>query len=190
MYSDAIIIDENDCIVNDSFWHSAKINPRRNKINNLLLSNVVTGCTMAINRELLELATPFPLGIKMFDWWLALVASVFGEMAFVEVPLLKYRVHQNNSVGIKNKSFYTFINKIFKGSFDPDLFRKNMNELIIQAKQFYNTYFHVLDNKTKEILIDFTTIYSYSFVKKRMILQKNSLWTNKIIDNAELLLRI
>jgi len=190
VYSDAIIIDKNDNIVNDSFWHCAKINPQRNKINNLLLRNIVTGCTMGLNRELLEMATPFPIGIKMFDWWLALVASVFGEMSYIEVPLLKYRLHQNNTVGIKNKSIYTFIRKLFKGSFDPNLFHKNINELINQAKQFYNKYFHVLDNKTKEMLIDFINIYSYSFIKKRVILQKYSLWTNRLLDNTELIIRI
>ena len=37
----------------------------------------------------------------MHDWWLALVASAFGKISYIESALVLYRQHDNNAVGAK-----------------------------------------------------------------------------------------
>lgn len=67
----------------------------------LLVQNFVTGCTMLANRKLLEAALPVPRSALMHDWWLALCAAVFGEIGYVDAPLVAYRQHGSNQIGAK-----------------------------------------------------------------------------------------
>lgn len=62
-----------------------------------LLRNSYLGCCMALRREMLQLALPFPARAPMHDWWLGLVAESFGRTAFLPQPLLLYRRHGSNA---------------------------------------------------------------------------------------------
>ncbi len=70
----------------------------------LLVQNFMTGCTMLVNRRLLDIALPIPKEALMHDWWLALCAAVFGHIGFIDKPLVKYRQHGGNEVGAKHIS--------------------------------------------------------------------------------------
>lgn len=83
-----------------SFWKYRQMNPRAGaRLHRLLAQNVVTGCTVMINRSLAALATPIPPTAAMHDWWLAQVATLFGQILHLNEVTLLYRQHQNNSVG-------------------------------------------------------------------------------------------
>lgn len=83
----------------DSFIRYQGLDARRSGFGQLLISNLVTGCTMFINEVLAERAVPVPPGAVMHDWWLGLVAAAFGEIAFLPEPLVEYRQHENNALG-------------------------------------------------------------------------------------------
>jgi len=74
----------------------------------LLIQNFVTGCTVLVNRKLLEIALPVPSEALMHDWWLGLCAAAFGQVRFIDKPLVRYRQHANNVVGAK--SVFQFLN--------------------------------------------------------------------------------
>lgn len=65
----------------------------------LLRRNVVTGATIAVRRELLELALPVPSGY-WHDEWLGLVAAALGKIGWIEEPLMQYRLHGENAAGL------------------------------------------------------------------------------------------
>jgi glycosyltransferase involved in cell wall biosynthesis len=65
----------------------------------LLVQNFVTGCAMAVNRALLDLALPIPDGCIMHDWWLALCAAARGRIGFIPDALIRYRQHGRNQLG-------------------------------------------------------------------------------------------
>lgn len=69
----------------------------------LLRRNVVTGATVLVTRDLIERSTPFPTA-WVHDEWLAMVASVRGGIALVERPLLDYRQHASNQIGVSRLS--------------------------------------------------------------------------------------
>lgn len=75
------------------------LDPRRTAPADLVLTNVVTGCTALINRVLLQKALPIPVEALMHDWWLALVASALGQIGLVERPGVLYRQHGGNVLG-------------------------------------------------------------------------------------------
>ncbi|MDQ2698432.1 MAG: glycosyltransferase family 2 protein [Actinomycetota bacterium] len=65
----------------------------------LLKRNVVTGATMMVTRALVERASPFPAS-WVHDEWLAVVASVGGGLALVAEPVIDYRQHGGNQIGV------------------------------------------------------------------------------------------
>jgi rhamnosyltransferase len=62
--------------------------------------NIYPGCTLAFNRLMLELAVPVPEQVIIHDWWVVLLASIFGRLVEIEQPLMTYRIHSKNVIGV------------------------------------------------------------------------------------------
>ncbi len=99
VHTDLVVVDERLKVLGPSYFHYVGSNPARNSLAALLLGNVVTGCTIVVNRALFELARPVPQGASMFDHWLALVAAGLGRIAFLNQPTILYRQHGANLIG-------------------------------------------------------------------------------------------
>lgn len=70
----------------------------RNQLKLLLGDAPYFGCAMAIRRDFLPVALPFPDGLaESHDLWLATVANAAGELVHVEQPTLRRRVHGENA---------------------------------------------------------------------------------------------
>jgi len=65
----------------------------------LIRRNLVTGATVMVRRELLEAALPFPPD-WVHDEWLAIVAAALGRVAIDPEPLIDYRQHGANAIGV------------------------------------------------------------------------------------------
>lgn len=99
----------------------------------LLAQNFVTGCTVMINRPLLEVAVPIPEEALMHDWWLALCAAGLGHIAYVDKPLVKYRQHGKNEVGARR--LLDYINPLRTNWFRHwSAGRENLQRSMAQAK--------------------------------------------------------
>ncbi len=104
VHSDLCVADNNLSPINVSMFDYQMINKSPN-LAELLVSNSVTGCVMACNKKLID-------GIKlsqisnsiMHDWYIALYASSFGVISFVDKALILYRQHGGNQVGAKSFS--------------------------------------------------------------------------------------
>ncbi len=68
----------------------------------LMVQNFVTGCTVMVNRQLLDFAYPIPKTALMHDWWLALCAATVGQLLYMPEALTLYRQHEQNTVGAKS----------------------------------------------------------------------------------------
>lgn len=118
-FSDAQIIDENGNKRADSI---TEVRPRHilyegcGLSQRLVIQNFVLGCTMLIKRNIAQKAIPF-IDVMVHDHYLALMASLDGELALSRKPLISYRIHSDNQTntlaGIKTKEDY-YNNKIKK----------------------------------------------------------------------------
>lgn len=63
----------------------------------VLGQNGVMGNTVLVNRALATLALPFPSGLHVHDWWLAVIAELHGRRRLVERPTVAYRLHAGNA---------------------------------------------------------------------------------------------
>jgi hypothetical protein len=52
-----------------------------------------------MNRHLLELALPFP-ATWVHDEWIAAIAAAMGTLTLVDQPLIEYRIHGGNQIGV------------------------------------------------------------------------------------------
>lgn len=69
----------------------------------LLRRNVVTGATAAVRREAVRRASPFPPH-WVHDEWLAMSCAMSGTIDCLEEPLIDYRQHGGNQIGIRKRS--------------------------------------------------------------------------------------
>jgi len=103
VHHDLTVVNQSMEPIADSFVDMMQLQPSDEQNPQRLISrNEVTGCAMACNRALLEIALPISHLAVMHDWWLALSAAYFGRLEFVPRPLVKYRQHGRNAIGAKS----------------------------------------------------------------------------------------
>jgi len=107
--SDADIIDENGNVLQESF---CKLNGSKSGLFKNIVKNSYLGCTMAFNKKILEKSLPFPSDLPMHDWWIGLIAEMYGKIYFTNDKLISYRRHGNNASPTGEKSKYSLRQKI------------------------------------------------------------------------------
>lgn len=83
----------------------------------LLRRNLVTGATMAVRRELLDVALPIPQG-WLHDEWLAIIGSALAPTAYLEDALIDYRQHGANVIGVSRAGWRARVSKMFEPRHD------------------------------------------------------------------------
>lgn len=102
IHSDLNVVDERLSTINTSFFKMQKINHESDDpLGVLLVQNFVTGCTMLLNRPLLNFCLPVSKKAIMHDWWIAIIAATVGNIEFIHGDFIKYRQHENNTLGAK-----------------------------------------------------------------------------------------
>jgi len=111
VHHDLAVVNETLKPLSRSFVRLMRMNPGDQRNPQRLISrNEITGCAMACNRALLELALPISDQAVMHDWWLGLHAAFFGRLAYMPKRLVKYRQHGKNMIGAK--SFWHGLNPL------------------------------------------------------------------------------
>lgn len=104
LHTDLAVVDEHRQPIAASLMRYKRLSHvEHDPLRMLLIQNSVTGCTMACNRALLELATPIPATAIMHDWWFALCAATFGEILYLDAPTIDYRQHGRNQIGARRR---------------------------------------------------------------------------------------
>lgn len=90
-------IDENDNVVS-TIHYNGTFRPK----NYFLRVGKHYGCAMAFRRKVLDYALPFPKHLLLHDYWIGILAETLGSFVLLEMPLLRYRVHLENTSGNHN----------------------------------------------------------------------------------------
>lgn len=174
VHTDAKVVDENLDVINSSLFKMQNLNPKADKLNNLLVQNIVTGCTMMVNKALIDMLKPIPQYDVMHDWWFALIACCFGKIEFLPKKTILYRQHGDNQVGAKN--FRSLGYKIYR-FFDKERTKKVLNDTYKQAEEFLSIYGPLLNVNQKKIIKAYVkiptlnkfqrigTLFKYNFFK-------------------------
>ena len=152
VHSDLTVVSADNEEISSSYMSYQGLNAKRNTLGPLLLSNTVTGCTALLNEALVRQCIPVSPEAIMHDWWLALVASAFGRISYIESALVLYRQHGTNAVGAKEyiKTKLTparVIRRVFNRKRNPMLY-----DVSKQALAFRQVYGEQLGFKQKCLL--------------------------------------
>lgn len=174
------VVDENLDIINDSFWKYENLNPEKNSINNIIVQNNITGCTMLMNKKLVELSKNIPKEAIMHDWWIGMIAASFGKIEFVNECTMLYRQHGKNTVGAQKCNSFKFIMNKFSNF---DLVAKSINKTIVQADCFRNRFSSQLNYDDYKMITAYCTIKQKNLIERKKILLKNNFFNSGILRN-------
>jgi glycosyltransferase involved in cell wall biosynthesis len=107
---DCILIDEQRKTLVPSLF---SINNAKAGIVKNIYLNSYTGCCMAFNRSLLTQAIPIPKNTYIqHDVWLGIIAEIYGEVYFLNQPLIEFRRHDETETQTGKTSKNTLSRKI------------------------------------------------------------------------------
>lgn len=160
VHSDLRVVSENRELINNSLFNYQKLSPTWIRpLDTLLIQNFVTGCSVIVNRALVEVALPLPSRAVMHDWWLALCASLFGEIRTLPEATIDYRQHANNQVGARG-----YWVRIMRGliGYDPPYniaFKKKVEQSMALQEHVYTVRNKVAKEYAVKSLQCFTAIF-------------------------------
>lgn len=187
VHTDLIVTDKNLNTLHQSFWNLSRLRPAQcRSLGQMLVQNNVTGCTMMMNRALLETALPIPAECIMHDWWLALVAAAFGHIYCVSESTMLYRQHGNNAIGacLQHKSLWRKIMEkkiLSKRRRSPTLHELDKCK---QANAFLQRFEKKLSPHQKALLDSYLKLRERKRIKNSYLILKYGFFTNDPIKNA------
>ena len=190
VHTDLQVVNAGLGVISGSFWKYQNLSPASaGSFNRIMMQNVVTGCTMMVNRKLMGMAIPVPGKAVMHDWWFALCASAFGKIEYIPTPTVLYRQHEFNTVGAK-KWDLNYIAVKAVSLWNAGELAKQLDAQIEQLRQFRARYKNLL-NTTQAATADcFIDLRNMSYLRKRFIILKHSFFKNGFIRNIGLFTRI
>jgi glycosyltransferase involved in cell wall biosynthesis len=126
--------------------------PRVIDLNNALVENIVTGCTIAINSKARHFVIDhLPRKFSMHDWWFYIVFSALGKIVYDDYVSLKYRQHSHNTIG-SAKNIYQDLNKKLKRFFSKR--KSGVFSIADQSKEFDRCYGRFLSIQQRKLVQD------------------------------------
>ncbi|MHB8117028.1 MAG: glycosyltransferase family 2 protein [Acidithiobacillus ferrivorans] len=165
IHTDLKVVNESLGIISESLWQYQGLYAQRGKLlKDVMVQNVVTGCAMMVNRQLLELSLPIPANVRMHDWWLAMVACALGRIYFIPKQTILYRQHGGNDTGAKSYSISSAFRKL-KGW---NGIHRSILLTQVQAGEFLKKYSDVVSERDAAVLLGYSLMAGDRFFKKRV----------------------
>ena len=172
VYMDLKVVNQDLEIMTESMVKSQSHHANTELVQELT-ENTVTGGVAMINNALAEMWQETD-DILMHDWYLALLASAFGNLVFIDQPGELYRQHSDNVLGARTLS------KRFKKWIRPHILFAVYWDLIKNSqKQARHLLQMPLSQSNRELIEAFVTIMDKSMLERFRILRKYGLKKNK-----------
>lgn len=172
VYMDLKVVNQDLEIMTESMVKSQSHHANTELVQELT-ENTVTGGVAMINRALAEMWQETD-DILMHDWYLALLASAFGNLVFIDQPGELYRQHSDNVLGARTLS------KRFKKWIRPHILFAVYWDLIKNSqKQARHLLQMPLSQSNRELIEAFVTIMDKPMLERFRILRKYGLRKNK-----------
>lgn len=177
VHSDLFVVDSELNMLSDSMFLSQGLN-KNPHLKNALIQSSVTGCTMMINDSLREIAIKKSNteNMIMHDWYITILALIFGNVGFVNEPLILYRQHGNNQVGAKNTKSFSYI---FNKALQLKKNKESIKNTYLQAKDIFDIFndntekFNLVktyaDNLNKNKIQRVCSAFKYGFWKNTFL---------------------
>lgn len=188
VFTDLVVANQHLQTIHPSLWNHLQVKPEHATFNRLLVENVITGCTILMNKALAKLAFPAPDNILMHDIWLGLVASCFGHIDYVATPTVLYRQHASNIVGATFPSLREKLQKVIGRVNRQERF---FSAELEQAEAFEKKFYILLKSVPLkyEILSNFIACKRIGFFHRKLNILKYRFFGNTIKRTINILAR-
>jgi len=178
VHSDLTVTDTALRVTARSMMAAQQLDGRESRLNRLVVQNTVTGCTVMVNRALVTMVRePFDR-IVMHDWWLALIASAFGAIGFVDTPTALYRQHDTNAVGARPSRGLAYkVDRLL----DREGITTALAESFAQAAVLLEHFEDRLSDVQVEMLRAYVTIPQLGKVGRLRVLRHYGFWKNTAV---------
>jgi glycosyltransferase involved in cell wall biosynthesis len=188
VHTDLAIVDEGLVMVAPSHWrHQGLVPDRGHELGHMIVENIVWGCTSMLNRPLVELTGEIPREAQFHDWWISLVAAVFGEIVSLPAQTIAWRRHDCNDSEISNLS--AVVRRTITGV--PEM-RRRLSRLFEgsrpRTQQFLSRYRNRLTRDQVAALEAFLDLPTLGFWARRRALLQHRLFFTSRLRTAGLLL--
>lgn len=155
IHTDLKVVDADLNIMSESLFAHSNFR-KKFGFHEVLIQNFVTGCTMMINRPLLDLINRIKdyEHVLMHDWLAAILATGAGKVGFVDRPTMLYRQHRINSVGAKKYGAALFWSKIKDARM-----RKSLIDTTMQAEEIAKVYKGVLHAENDQLMEQYAVLW-------------------------------
>jgi len=116
IHTDLKVVDEKLNIISESMFKYQRLNlDNQYKLNKIALENIITGCTVMLNKKLVSMSKTIPKEAIMHDWWIAIITlQNNGIIEFVNKSTIKYRQHSINTIGAKKVNLVYYLTILVK----------------------------------------------------------------------------
>lgn len=162
VHTDLKVVDANLNVLSESFFEHSNFR-KEFELNEILIQNFVTGCTMMMNRPMVDLMSRGDNcdRILMHDWVASVLATSVGKVTFVDVPTMLYRQHAINSVGAKKYGFALFLSKLKEAKM-----KQSLIDTTLQAAEIAKLYQDILDKEKYEFIHQYGTLWEKNKVQR------------------------
>lgn len=169
VHTDLKVVDANLNVLSESFFEHSNFR-KEFELNEILIQNFVTGCTMMMNRPMATLMSRVEDcdSILMHDWVASILATSVGKVVFVDTPTMLYRQHAINSVGAKKYGLALFISKLKEAKM-----RQSLVDTIVQAGVIAELYQDILEKENYKFIQQYGTIWEKNKVQRIHFYLKN-----------------
>lgn len=170
VHTDLGVVDASLHEISPSFFAYSHLEKRHYKLNEILIQNLVSGCTLMMNGKLAHLAAcgVNPDKLVMHDHWIALVAAFFGKIVFLDEPTLRYRQHGDNSCGVKPLLSLPAVLAAAR--------RSNFRSLSIQAETFEDIFAMRIRPEDVRVLEAVASLHKLGKIARLLTYYRFSLW--------------
>ncbi len=140
VFTDGYVVDHELNYMGYKLFDYVKFNKRiknefimKNEFEVLLNNSLVTGATIAFNSKYKNIICPIPLN-WVHDYWISLVLAGIGQVYYIDKPLIKYRQHNSQQIGIRRHN-------CIKNIFSKYTNRKHqVSKEYYRSKQLYHRF--------------------------------------------------
>jgi glycosyltransferase involved in cell wall biosynthesis len=180
IHTDCSVIDSTRRLVAPSFMQYQHMKHEKNSpLRVLLTQNFVTGCTVMINKSLLNASCPVPSQALMHDWWIALVAAAAGKICYLPQKTMLYRQHGKNVAGAKK--LFSACN--LKRLLSIAELEKDLDKLMLQNRALLRHLRSDEKLKTPQLLYDFLSAANQNGINFFKFTIRNRIFKQGIMRN-------
>ena len=180
VFTDLQIVDASLRLICRSYWQYQRMDPRRLSLPQQLTQNVPSGCTMMLNRPLVERCRPIPPQAVMHDHWVSLVAAALGRFEYVPEATVLYRQHGRNVFGATGGGPLQLASRARQGLASM---RERFYRNVEQAKAFLDRYRVQLDAEQVRLLEAFASLQQQGPLARRATLLRHRILKSGLARN-------